>query len=497
MALFSPAIRRFAPALLAGCLLVAPAAATAGDEAGSTPAKARRGCKADVEAEAPGGAGQECRPDTAPAAAQPGDAAALKPAEPHPLLPPDLPAYQKEIEGIRSLTFKAPVASGRQSLAEFRAFIEQDLDQDLPAARAGCISRSFARLGLLPEGFDLRKAFSDMFVAQVAAYYDPYKQTFYVIHADLPEALLRPTVVHELTHALQDQRFGLAARVKALHAVDSDDLENAFRFLAEGEASYVMILSTLRQQAGDSGSDASMVDSMIDFTGKLGREGLLEQAGSAGETLGPEVKQALGSIRSYPDFLTRILLDPYFDGMQAIHRVQRAGGWAAVNELWRNPPTSTEQLLHPEKLAAGRRDEPVKVAVPDLSASLGPGYASACENTLGEFETEILLEQTPTPCGGAAACVERARRAAAGWGGDRYRAFEKSGAGTVVVWKTVWDTEQDAAEFEQALGATPARLTARRGKDVLVVAGGSADQARAVIEALYPAPATDPTPQGR
>jgi len=424
----------------------------------------------------------------------------------------DLTPYTKTIEAIRGLAFKQPVASGTQTNAEFRAFVDKDLDVELPRGKAECLSRAFARLGLLPEKFDLRKAYTNMMSAQVAAYYDPARKTFFVVHADLPEMLLSPTIVHELTHALQDQNFGLESRVKSLRAVENEDVENAFRFLVEGEATYVMVLSAMRDAGGDADTGGDALDAMIDGMSGTGRDALAEQLGAMKDVLGTEAAADIGSVLSSPDYLFRVLYDPYFAGQAAVHKLRRAGGWAAVNELWRNPPTSTEMFMHPEKLARGRRDEPVKVAVPDASAALGAGYASACENTLGELETEILLEAT-LPASGER--TERARTAAAGWGGDRWRSFEKAGGGTVVVWQTTWDSAAEAEEFDQAISsacaarlpqgallpsaggagcklwgtsdpAAPVYLVVHIGKEVTLVAGASAPQARAITAKMYP-----------
>ena len=426
----------------------------------------------------------------------------------------DLAPFTRKIEAIRGLTFKKPVASGTQSNAEFRGFVDRELDIELPKDKAACTSRAFARLGLLPEAFDLRKSYTDMMSDQVAAYYDPFRKTFFVVHPDLPEMLLEPTIVHELTHALQDQSFGLESRMKALRGAGNEDVENAFRFLAEGEATYVMVLAALREQEIDVDKGGETLDGLIDGMSATGRDALAEQLGAMKGILGDKEATDLSSLLSSPDYLFRVLYDPYFAGQAALHKVRRAGGWAAVNELWRNPPGSTEMFLHPEKLLRERRDEPVKVVVSDASATLGPGYASACENTLGELETEILLETTLPEA--------RARTAAAGWGGDRWRSFEKAGGGTVVVWKTVWDTVAEAAEFDQSLRAAcaaqmpqgalrspegggfqlwgradpaaPTTLVARLGKEVTLVAGASVPQARAMLAVLYPSLVPAPAP---
>jgi hypothetical protein len=45
---------------------------------------------------------------------------------------------------------------------------------------------------------------------------------------------------------------------------------------------------------------------------------------------------------------------------------------------------------------------------------------------------------------------EEAKRAAAGWGGDRSFVFEREGRAPLFVWKTTWDTPRDAQEFFRA-----------------------------------------------
>ena len=200
--------RRWIPLLLS--CLCAPGLRTLAESATPAPAPAARAgsdstTHADMDADAsararvtPGSEPRSGAGGSEPGAAAPASTPLALPAS-TPLALPDLPAYVKEIERIRGLTFKEPVANGTQTLAEFRGFIQKDLDAELPPAEAACASHALGRLGLLPEGFDLRKAFSDLLITQVAAYYDPYRRTFYVVRPDIPEDLLRPTVIHELT----------------------------------------------------------------------------------------------------------------------------------------------------------------------------------------------------------------------------------------------------------------------------------------------------------
>ena len=105
-------------------------------------------------------------------------------------------------------------------------------------------------------------------------------------------------------------------------------------------------------------------------------------------------------------------------------------------------PKSTEQVFHHEKYTAN--ELPQKVAVRDLSSALGPGWRMADHDVQGEWGCYILLDEFLQ-------AMDVSKRAAAGWGGDRYALFlgpQKTDA--VVALKTVWDTEPDAREFFEA-----------------------------------------------
>ena len=112
-----------------------------------------------------------------------------------------------------------------------------------------------------------------------------------------------------------------------------------------------------------------------------------------------------------------------------------------VNAAYRDLPQSTEQILHPERYVGG--DQPVEVRVEGLAHVLGAGYRLVWQRTLGEFYLREMLRVTvPT---------ETAEAAAAGWGGDRYRIYFKDSTGeTVLLYRVVWDSTQDADEFAAA-----------------------------------------------
>jgi hypothetical protein len=141
--------------------------------------------------------------------------------------------------------------------------------------------------------------------------------------------------------------------------------------------------------------------------------------------------EALGNA---PPILRDQLVLPYTLGRAFAVALHARGGWPAVRAAWDAPPRSSEQVLHPEKYAAGEAPREVDP---------GPAPAGArpiADGVLGEAFIRTLL--------GASA-----ETAAAGWGGDRYRTWDVDGR-TLLAWRSVWDSESDAREFREALAAS-------------------------------------------
>ena len=71
-----------------------------------------------------------------------------------------------------------------------------------------------------------------------------------------------------------------------------------------------------------------------------------------------------------PAVIRQSMLFPYEQGLRFVRTLYAQGGWDAVNDAYRDPPRSTEQLLHPERYL-GDRDQPEKVEVADFAAARG------------------------------------------------------------------------------------------------------------------------------
>jgi hypothetical protein len=334
----------------------------------------------------------------------------------------DVATIARRVEVLRDLRFRSRPVPQRVSAAVARREGLEDLDRSYPEARRRADEEVLKLLGLIEPGVDLRAISASVFGEGVAGYYDPLSKRLRIVSGTTPDALGEMVLAHELTHALEDQRFGLAVAEGA-----SDDAALARLALVEGSATLVMQQYLLRH---------------------IGTE----------KALGGLLGSALRTGPDLPKFLQDQLLFPYVGGMQFVQSlVQRGGGaWRLVDLADRvRVPDSTEQVLHPDKWVAVETPLPVRLRVP-----LHDDWRRVASGTWGEWQTNELLGGDPPD-------------AAAGWGGDRYELWQRGTCASapcrgqdVLVMRWRWDSARDAREFEEALRDAPfARAAA-------VVAGG-------------------------
>lgn len=139
--------------------------------------------------------------------------------------------------------------------------------------------------------------------------------------------------------------------------------------------------------------------------------------------------------RSAAAGLAELLDFPAEAGLAFVRTHYLSGGWAAVDALYGSPPLSSEQILHPERYP---KDVPRSPDLDDLSPSLGAGWTTKDSGVLGEWRTVLALGTYLDP--------DEARKAAAGWGGDRYAVLAGPGPSSWVLLSR-WDTVRDAHEF--------------------------------------------------
>jgi len=324
-------------------------------------------------------------------------------------------AVTREVAGIRRLPALRPVDFQVSDRGTIQEFARRSLEEEMGPAEWRAYDRLLTHAGLIPDDVDLQALVLELYVEQIAGYYDPARKTFYL--ADwLPELLQRAVVAHEVTHALQDQHFDLERWLAELSPTEDAALARAA--VAEGDAM------------------AAMLAYMLAPTGMA-----MEDLPGIGELLQGEAGRVASAYPTFdraPKALQRLLMFPYVEGADFVMATYRSGGWDAVDALYADPPTSTEQVLHPERYHA-RRDDPRPVEAPVAEAGDDP----VIQGSWGEFGVRLVLEAT---LGDTIA----ARAAARGWDGDAWALHDAADGGTSLAWALVWDSAAAAERFAEA-----------------------------------------------
>lgn len=319
----------------------------------------------------------------------------------------------RETSEIRKLPILRPVKSGAQTRAEIEQMLVKNLSENSTPEQMRASSMALRKFGLTPADFDLRSFIIKLYAEQVAGYYEPKTQQFYLADwISLDEQ--KPVMAHELTHALQDQHFNLR-RLEKWPKHDSD-AELAAHALVEGDATVAMMQYIMRSPL----RQLAMFKSMV--------------AGASSST---------EQLEKAPRVLRESLMFPYAQGSFFASEIYKRGGWELVSKSYEYLPKSTEQILHPEKYFA--REEPLaKIEWKNISGLLGKNWKMIDHDVNGEWGYYLVLDQFIQS-------TDESRRAVAGWNGDRYVLYEGPTKDELLIAQyTHWDTEQDAQEFFEA-----------------------------------------------
>jgi hypothetical protein len=250
----------------------------------------------------------------------------------------------------------------------------------------------------------------DLAASSVVGFYDPGTATV-VMHRGGNETYVRYVLVHELVHALQDQHFALAGLGRG-----DLDADLAVTALIEGDAARVAddLLATLSTHELD-----EVLDGALRARDEMYRASLFVSPASF----------------------------PYIAGRDFVRSLLASGGPRRLNAAMRAPPTTTSQIMHPERFLAGEAATPV--ATPRAEGELVDSGA------MGEFELIMVLA--------LAADTAPALRLASRWSGGSYVTFRRPGlvctSATIAL-----RSADDAAAIAAGLGKWAARTAATVGR---------------------------------
>lgn len=376
-----PAARRRPTVLIAGVLVVVLAAAAVAfalTRGGDTPTQAEQ---------QPGG----------PDSADEGEDA----NEPAPLgAPIDTGQFGRQVSDIRGVAVREPVEAFRLDRASYDARIREwsiaDREDDLATQ-----GRVLTALHLLPEDTDLVAFTQDLYAEQFLGFYDQRTRQIF-LRAETPalSALERSIVVDETISALLDQNFDITAQHEASTNPDAD---RALTTVVKGDTFLSAAVWAERFLTADE-----------------------QEQRSADLSLLPDQVA-----RAAPEAVRADLVFPFVAGEQFVRAMFDEGGVEALNDVYANPPTTTEQVLHPNKYLDGEPAADVSV-----DAEPGDGWEEVVTRPFGEFDVQMLT---------AALGTEVSEAAGAGWGGGELKAWTR-GEETAVAVSLAFDTPAEAEE---------------------------------------------------
>jgi hypothetical protein len=364
------------------------------------------------------------------------------------------------VQKIRGLRLKGDIPVTYLSVAETEARFTAQFAKLISQDEIDTGVEENKMIGLFPPDLKIqRKDLADM-TLELAGFYDDHHKDIVII--DRPLTVVLPeryqnavtqmrkldtmgVLGHELTHALQDQYFDIAAAQKKFKG--NTDRELAYKAIVEGDATL----------SGFSVVTGRVDDETIDYFNSH---------------LQDIVPVFMGRMEGKPRAMTYPFIFQYTEGARFVAEAYHRNKWDGVNALFKDVPTSTQQIMHPELYF----DHPT----PALTVKLD-GYQKVLrdwkkvdEDTLGELMLKIMLERT---MGEDTPYVQAATK----WAGDRIVALQK-GTSLTVLWMIVFRNAGAADTFAQlyaqildkVLPGSTARKIDQHGLAVFVMIGDGA-----------------------
>ncbi len=321
------------------------------------------------------------------------------------------------VEKTRELKFKSTPKVTLLNDAAFVRRLDQERKTDPSYKKDVAEFTALLRaLGLITGNGSPARLLDALFSGGVGGFYDS-KSKELVVRADDFGPTARATIVHELTHALDDQHFDLDRPELAKR---TDDSGAAFRFFVEGTARYV----ENRYRA---------TFSAVEVTSATAEETAMA---TQGELLSLVADPAY--TRSIP-FMISSLLAPYEQGKIFVGEVIAAEGMAGIANVYKRVPVTTEQAIDLRRYRSS--EPPIAVRRPEVPQ----GAKVLARGVVGVAGLAALFAGV-----GSLGAPERVDAAAQGWGGDAYVLWQKSGK-VCMRMDLAMDTPSDLREAVTAL----------------------------------------------
>jgi hypothetical protein len=301
-------------------------------------------------------------------------------------------AIADQVAAERGLEFTDEVDLVLLPPEELRDRVVELSEGEQIAASSDADERLLAALGAIPPDTDLQALQTELLGEQVGGFYDPETGELVALAAGGLDPAARMIVAHEVDHALTDQAIGLPDLDAFAGRADQGLATLA---VVEGDASLLMQRWATQQLS------------------------LLDQLAAASASLGPAAE-----LQSAPWVLQQQLSFPYTTGLAFTCDQFASGGWTAVDALYADPPTTTAQVLWPERFRAG--EEAVDVDDPTLP----DGWQEVRRDQLGAADLLWLFQ---APGDDRSAALDRPDARARAWAGGELALGTRDGATAVSI----------------------------------------------------------------
>jgi len=321
-----------------------------------------------------------------------------------------------EISEITGIPVKRQVPFDTMTRDQWKGYIEEQIKERVKPEEIRAEELVLKKFGLVPQDYDLKASTVELLTEQAAAFYDHRKKKMVLLEGNTSPALLNSMVLtHELAHALADQYVDLR---KFIEKADVSDEGTIARLaVAEGQAMWIMLETPMRKMGGSLLQNPAALEMMKPMSSQMA-SGMF-----------PVFEKA-------PLYIRESLMFPYAHGLMFQHAVLEKMGKKGFLEVLRNPPVTTQQVIHPELYLD--KLTPLNPALPPLERA--SDYKLLTEGTLGEFDFSVLLRQYVK--------TDSAAKEAENWRGGRYELHEHKKDGyTVLRWSAEWKTAESARQI--------------------------------------------------
>ena len=323
------------------------------------------------------------------------------------------------IEDLRGAPFEERPVVVALFDTDFIARVENELEADFAedpdlVERDTVVQRAIGFIGPDQTSDEVLRQF---LAAGVLGFYDPETKELVVRQVAELDLLTKSTIVHELTHAYDDQHFDLDRP-----ELDDDDFtERSWTFgaIAEGSASHV---------------ETAWVNALS----SLEQSDLRYQESNFGDP---------GMFASFDFAYLLLQVSVYVEGEPYVDSLVANGGYGALAAAFAELALTSEQIMERDPAVD---TEPVYVPVPPSDGDV------VWEGTGGQIVLDSLFSGTFTAT----------EDAATGWGGDAMVVYRAEGQSCMR-----WDIVMDSPADEEELIAGLVQWAALRGGAVSIVDG--------------------------